>query len=147
MVETFQHFHKNARLSFGWIKKLFILILKYSNPFFVNYFRPISLLCNMSYKILVKFLANRIKHVLNWLISFKQSYFIKSRSLHDNIFWLLLQSQRIVGTKINQRKEMDNGKSSLDWYTINNDVINWKIGFFSFEANKCLTLCTRHYRI
>ena len=47
-------------------------------------FRPISL-CNASYEILLKLLANRIKPLLDKLISPSQDGFIKGRHILDNV--------------------------------------------------------------
>jgi exonuclease III len=49
-----------------------------------NRFRPISL-CNTSYKILTKIIANRIKTILPLIIPENQGGFIKGRHIADNI--------------------------------------------------------------
>ena len=47
-------------------------------------FRPISL-CNIGYKIITKIMANRLKHILPYLIMENQGGFVKGRKICDNI--------------------------------------------------------------
>ena len=60
------------------------LIPKEFNPTSFDRFQPISL-CNASYKILAKLLANRLKPLLGTLISPLQGGFVKGRHLIDNV--------------------------------------------------------------
>ena len=60
------------------------LIPKVGNTESVSEFRPISL-CNLLYKIISKVIANRLKPILNSIISEAQSAFIADRLIADNI--------------------------------------------------------------
>lgn len=61
-----------------------ILIRKVQNPERVNEFKPIGL-CNVLYKIVSKVIANRLKPLLNTIISDTQSAFIADRFITDNV--------------------------------------------------------------
>lgn len=63
---------------------LVVLIPKVEQPETVSQFRPISL-CNVLYKGLAKVIVNRLKPLMDKLVSPYQTSFVPRRSIHDNI--------------------------------------------------------------
>ena len=83
-----------AQATFGFLKSGFILkelnnifitlILRCLSPKMVGDFRPISL-CNVAYKVASKVLANKLKPIIEDIITPYQSAFIKGRLILDNL--------------------------------------------------------------
>lgn len=82
MVDTFC---KSGTLNPVLNKTHIVLIPKVTNPEDITQYRPISL-CNFSYKIIAKVMANRLRPWLSELIATEQSAFISRRQIQDNIF-------------------------------------------------------------
>ena len=84
------------------INKTYItFILKPDNPKSTNHFRPISV-CNICYKIIAKILTNRVKHLLNKIISPLQGAFAHGKLINDNIIFAheIMHSFRKKKTKM-----------------------------------------------
>lgn len=109
-----------------------VLIPKIPVPEPVSHFRPISL-CNCSYKILLKILANRIKPFLPSLISHHQGAFVPNRQIQDNILiahetfhYLKHKKSKLdfeIGLKVNMNKAYDR----VEWDFLEGVMI--KMGF------------------
>ncbi|KAB2601993.1 hypothetical protein D8674_002998 [Pyrus ussuriensis x Pyrus communis] len=82
-----------------------VLIPKVPNPEVVSHFRPISM-CNYSYKILSKILANRLKVILPKIISPSQNAFVAGRQIQDCIGIAHEMFHYLKGRKARNRFEM-----------------------------------------
>ena len=84
LLRMFWAFLKKTEVGGSTNSTFLALIPKEFNPTSFDRFWPISL-CNASYKILAKLLANRLKPLLGTLISPLQGGFVKGRHLIDNV--------------------------------------------------------------
>lgn len=75
------------------------LIPKDLNPLSIDCFRPISL-CNVSYKVVTKILANKLKKLLPYLISENQGGFVPHRQITDNVILI----QEVIHNSINRKE-------------------------------------------
>ena len=80
LLRMISGFMRKAKVGGGINSTFLALIPKEENPGSFEIYRPISL-CNLSYKIVAKLLANRIKPLLQKLISPAQGGFVKGRSI------------------------------------------------------------------
>lgn len=85
------------------LKPFFIFISKKENPKVVDHFSPVSL-CNFAYKVLSKMLANRMKTLLDGLISPFQSAFVLGRWIAEG---------PVLAQEVMQVFRRKQGKSSL----------------------------------
>jgi hypothetical protein len=125
MINSLNYSHENGFLSELQKQSFITLIPKKDKTLTdINNWRPISLL-NIDYKISAKAIANRIKRVLEKLISTDQTGFIKGRYIGENI--------RIINEVIN--KVNDDNEEGLIFFA------DYKKAFDSLDHNfmfKCL---------
>jgi len=84
LIKMLNYTRVNKKLGGCTNSSFLALIPKESNPISFSRFHPI-LLCNSSYKILTKIIANRIKPLLSSIISENQGGFMQHRNILDNI--------------------------------------------------------------
>lgn len=101
----------NRVIPSGLNNTFIVLIPKVKRPQRMTEFRPISL-CNVIYKIAAKAIANRMKLVLNTLISSCQSAFVPNRLITDNVL-VAFEINHFIDTK---------ARSKTDFMTLKLDV-------------------------
>ena len=84
VFSTVQAFFHSGSLLKSFNHTFITLIPKKSFPDNVNQFRPTSL-CNVIYKVISKILVNRLKPLMDQLVTPYQNAFIKGRNISDNI--------------------------------------------------------------
>jgi len=129
VLRFLSEFHRNGRLAKGINNTFIALIPKVDSPQRLNDFRPISLVGSM-YKILAKVLANRLRYVIDSVVSDTQSAFIKGRQILDGI----LIANEIVDEAHRGKKELilfkvdfEKAYDSIDWGYL--DEVMGKMGF------------------
>lgn len=84
VIEATQNFFRTGHILKALNSSFIALIRKSKNASRVDHYRPISL-CNLTYKIISKILADRIKAHLKKCISPFQMAFISGRNIHDYV--------------------------------------------------------------
>lgn len=93
VTEAIKEFFSSGKLLKQWNATNLVLIPKIANASKLSNFRPISCL-NTLYKVISTLLANRLKLVLQGVISTSQFVFLSRRSLSENV---LLATEIIQG--------------------------------------------------
>eukprot|EP00253_Pinus_taeda_P035972 PITA_35972 len=99
-VRMVKNFFSKSKLGNNIKSSHLALIPKDPNPQSFDRFRPISL-CNVSYKIITKILASRIKNLLPSLISENQGGFFPKRHITDNVILI----QEAIHNSINRKEK------------------------------------------
>ena len=81
----FDHFHRSSEFEQSLNASFLSLIPKKINALNIKDFRPISLVGNV-YKLLSKVLANRLRRVIDNLISESQNSFVGGKQILDSVF-------------------------------------------------------------
>ncbi|KAF5773617.1 putative RNA-directed DNA polymerase [Helianthus annuus] len=113
-VDIMEEFYSTGAINPGCGSSFIALIPKVNDPIGLNDFRPISLV-GLVNKVISKVLANRLKKVLDKVISFSQSAFIGGRLILDGplivneiLNWAKKSKDKLFFLKIDFEKAYDN---------------------------------------
>jgi hypothetical protein len=122
-----------------------VLIPKNSSPSCVSDYRPISL-CNVLYKLMAKVLANRMKKMLNVIISQNQTAFLPGRLITDNII-VAFEALHTMNTRLKGRQgymalklDMSKANDRVEWDFL--EIIMRRLGFHD-RWIKLVMICVR----
>lgn len=128
-MDAVQYFFSGGTLPRQWKSTFLVLIFKIKNPYTINDFRPISL-CNISYKIISKIIVNRLKPLLQKIISAEQGTFLSGRCINDNV--LLAQEilhsmryRRVAASHVAVKVDMEKAYDMLHWDFIEATMIRF----------------------
>lgn len=113
-LEVMKMFHEQGKINKGCSSAFIAMIPKVKDPDTLNDYRPITLV-GITSKIISKVLANRLKKVLDKLISVNQSAFLKDRLIIDGpliinemIAWVKKSNRKAFVFKVDFNKAFDN---------------------------------------
>ncbi|XP_026429515.1 uncharacterized protein LOC113325863 [Papaver somniferum] len=100
VIDLIKSFFHSGVLDDRLNKTFIALIPKTNNPTTIKEYRPISL-CNFSMKIITKIITNRLRPLLNKIVSYNQYAFILGRSLFDTAImcmrlFILLKPKKVL---------------------------------------------------
>ena len=107
---------------------IMVLIPKILSPVKLTHYRPFSL-CNVSYKLVTKFIMDHIKDILPSLIGVTQSSFVPKRQITDNVVVVqeVLHSMNIRKNKkgiIMIKLDLKKAYDRLNWDFIRDTLVD-----------------------
>ncbi|WOL04215.1 hypothetical protein Cni_G12936 [Canna indica] len=123
---------KNNIMPAGWNNTKLVMIPKHEKSRKIQEFRPIAV-CNTIYKIVAKIIANRIRSVLDKIISKEQMAFVPKRHIQDNVlvvtkmvnsFYKSKASKPYILLKLDLEKTYDRVECSMPSYALSTSWVS-----------------------
>jgi hypothetical protein len=142
IVRAVQLFFETGIMKEGINDTSIVLIPKVSYPESLKVFRPISL-CNVIYKVVSKCMVNRLRPLLDDIISPNQSAFIPGRLITDNAL-IAFECLHAISSNAGERNnfcayklDLTKAYDRVDWRYLNNVLL--KLGFHSTWVSRVMT--------
>ena len=119
LFAAIKRFFDTVEMLLSWKSTHAALIRKIIGTTKQEQYRPISLCCTL-YKILAKVLVNRLKGVIDKLISLEQVTFVRRRSISDNILLVQELAHSLGNARVHEglvmaKLDMERACDRMDW--------------------------------
>lgn len=121
IISAVSKFFQTGCMPEGVNNTAIVLIPKIEQPMELKDFRPISL-CNVLYKVVSKCLVNRLRPMLNELVSEEQSAFVRGRMITDNAllafecFHYIQKNRKANKAACAYKLDLSKAYDKVDWH-------------------------------
>jgi hypothetical protein len=138
VIQAVRDFFRTGHIPEGINDTIIVLIPKGNTPEQLADFRPISL-CNVIYKVISKCLVNRLRPLLDDIISETQSAFVPGRMITDNTiisfegFHKIQHNKNHKNTHCAYKMDLSKAYDRVDWSFLEKELL--KLGFCETWTN------------
>ena len=144
-MKAVKEFFNTGVMPAGVNETAIVLIPKVDQPIELRDYRPISL-CNVLYKVVSKCLVNRLRPILDELISPNQSAFVPGRMITDNAliafecFHSIQKNKKLSSATCAYKLDLSKAYDRVDWKFLEQSM--YKLGFAHCWVNWIMSCIT-----